>query len=192
MTDWTFNNEDVSQFMIEKSFIKSDKNFPVFENKKGLSLMVGRNGDLTTLWKIEPCRFWQVQRNLSTGEEKFIDDWTFSWMDFLAQKHGQEYIDYLNSYIPQLQKEYRQFQSRIMATRTERELRNLPECVLIKQIESCPNIGSTNDEDEQFEDFSGHKQRFDTKVYRYMEMKWNKIKYLEKHFSQKQDSEREM
>ncbi len=192
MTNWSFNSEDVSEFMLENSFIKSAKNFPTFEGKKGLSLMVGRNGDLTTLWKIEPCRFWQVERNLTTGEEKFINDWTFQWMDFLAKKHGQEYIDYLTSYIPQLQKEYRQFQSRIMSTRTERELRTLPECVLIKKIESCPNIGSTDDFDEKYEDFEGHKQRFDNKVYRYMEMKWNKIKYLEKHFSQKQAPEHEM
>ncbi len=192
MANWFFNNEDVSQFMIQQSFIKSDENFPVFENKKSLSLMCERSGDFATMWKVEPCKFWQMEKNVLTGEEKFVDDWTFHWMEFLAKKYGQDYIDYLNDYIPQLQKDYRIFQSRIVATKTEKELRNLPECILIKKLESCPNIGSTDDHDEQFEDFSGHKQRFDTKVYRYMEMKWNKIKYLEKHYSQKNEEISEM
>ena len=192
MADWYLNNEDVSQFMLQHAFIKSDKDFPMFENKKSLSLMCERNGDFVTMWKIEPCKFWQVEKNVSTGEENFVDDWTFYWMEFLAQKHGQNYVDYLNSCLPQLQEDYRLFQSRIMATKTEKELRNLPECILIKKLERCPNIGSTNDQDEQFEDFSGHKQRFDTKVYRYMEMKWNKVKYLEKHYSQKCDETSEM
>ena len=192
MANWFFNNEDVSQFMLQQSLIKSDENFPVFEGKKTLSLMCEREGNLATMWKIEPCKFWQLEKNTSTGEENFVDDWTFHWMEYLAQKYGQSYIDYLNDYIPQLQNDYKVFQSRVMATKTEKELRNLPECVLIKKLEKCPNIGSTDDHDEQFEDFSGHKQRFDTKIYRYMEMKWNKIKYLEKHYSQKNEESFEM
>lgn len=192
MLDWSFNSEDVSQFMLENSFIKSAKNFPTFENKKALTVMVGKNGNIAKMWKIEPCRFWQTTRDLSTGEETLIDDWTFSWMEFLTVKHEKEYLAYLKDYTPVLQEEYREYQRRIMSTKTETELRNLPECVLIKKIESCPNIGSTNDEDEKFEDFAGHQQRFDTKIYRYMEMIWNKIQYLEQIFSQEQDMNQEM
>lgn len=192
MTNGTFCSDDVSQFMLEKGFIKSDKKFPVFQDKTAMALLTDRQDDNAVLWRIAPCKFWQIDRTLSSGEEKFINDWTFEWMDFLAQKHGKDYVDYLTSYLSTLQKDYREIQSRIMSARSERELRTLPICVEIKQLESCPNIGSTDDTYEAVEDFSGHKQRFDIKVYRYMEMIWNKIKYLEKQYAKTQDPSQQM
>ncbi|MGN0798048.1 MAG: hypothetical protein ACI4L7_00520 [Christensenellales bacterium] len=179
----TFNSQDVSQFLIDMRLLSPKSNIPFFDEKKSINIVNKNKDGSEVIWNFTPCTLWQKGKKKYSQEEYFVNDWTFEWMEFLAQNYGQEYLTYLDSLLPVLQEKYREIQSKIMSTTTEQELRTLPECVLIKKLESCPNIGSTNDEDEEFEDFSGHQHRFDIKVYRYMEMIWNKIESLERRFS---------
>ena len=183
----SFNSQDVSQFLIGMRLVGSKSSIPYFDEKSSLNIVSKNKDGSEVIWNFTPCTLWQKGRKKNSQEEYFINDWTFEWMEFMAQKYGQEYLTYLDSLLPVLQEKYREIQGKIMSTTTEQELRTLPECVLIKKLESCPNIGSTNDEDEELEDFSGHQQRFDTKVYRYMEMIWNKIESLERSYSLKED-----
>ena len=179
----TFNSQDVSQFLIDMGLLSPKSNIPFFDEKKSINIVNKNKDGSEEIWNFTPCTLWQKGKKKYSQEEYFVNDWTFEWMEFLAQNYGQEYLTYLDSLLPVLQEKYREIQSKIMSTTTEQELRTLPESVLIKKLESCPNIGSTNDEDEEFEDFSGHQHRFDIKVYRYMEMIWNKIESLERRFS---------